>query len=244
MDPIAAVADRLRTAQRVVALTGAGISSESGLPTFREAQTGLWARYSPEELATPEAFQRQPELVWRWYAWRRSLSASARPNAAHHALVTIEQRVPEFTLVTQNIDGLHERAGSRHVIELHGRIDRTRCSRDGTPCRDWGEGEPPPCPVCGAPLRPDVVWFGEPLPQGALEAAADAVDGCDVLLVVGTSLRVFPAAGLVPLGRAAGAYLVIIDIAATEASRHARELRLQGPAAVLLPAVVRAAWPD
>src|SRR5690606_23111653 len=188
---------------------------ESGLPTFREPQTGLWARYRPEELATPEAFARDPELVWRWYEWRRSLVAAAEPNAAHRALVRIEALVPRFTLITQNVDGLHERAGSRGVIELHGRIQRTKCSREGTvvEARDDDGSVPPRCGSCGAALRPDVVWFGESLPAGALERAADAAADCDVLLVIGTSGVVYPAAGLVPIARRAGAAIVVVNTA-------------------------------
>lgn len=230
-------ARRLRTASRVVALTGAGISRESGLPTFREARTGLWARYSPEELATPEAFARQPDVVWRWYAWRRELVAKARPNAGHYALAALESKLANFTLVTQNVDGLHQRAGSRRVLELHGRIDRIRCSREGHVVQRYGDGEPPLCPSCAAPLRPDVVWFGEPLPAEALEAAAEAAGVCEALLVIGTSLRVYPAAGLVPLAYAAGAHVVVIDTATPARPPSTRELHLVGPAAEILPAI-------
>src|SRR5690606_474727 len=228
---------RLRAARHIAALTGAGISAESGLPTFREPQTGLWARYRPEDLATPEAFARDPELVWRGYEWRRSLVAAAEPNAAHHALVRIETLVPRFTLVTQNVDGLHERAGSRSVIELHGRIQRTKCSRDGRRVEAWDDdgAVPPRCPSCGAALRPDVVWFGEALPPGVLERAADAAADCDVLLVVGTSGVVYPAAGLAPLARRAGAAVVVINTAQPDAPAAPDEYHLTGPAAKLLP---------
>lgn len=237
---------RLRAAQHIAALTGAGISAESGLPTFREPQTGLWARYRPEDLATPEAFARDPELVWRWYEWRRSLVAAAEPNAAHHALVRIEALVPRFTLITQNVDGLHERAGSRNVIELHGRIQRTKCSRDGRLVEAWDDdgAVPPRCPSCGATLRPDVVWFGESLPPGVLERAADAASDCDVLFVIGTSGVVYPAAGLAPLARRAGAAVVVVNTAAPDAPPGPDEWHLTGPAAKLLPALVEEVWPD
>lgn len=167
-------------------LTGAGISAESGVPTFRDAQTGLWERYRPEDLATPEAFARDPELVWSWYAWRRELVGGVEPNAGHRALVDLEVRVPRFTLATQNVDGLHRRAGNRNVLELHGDISRTICSRERVAVDTEGvEGEPPACPECGAYLRPEVVWFGEALPTEAFERAHEAACESDVFLSVG-----------------------------------------------------------
>lgn len=225
---------------RVVAFTGAGVSKESGLPTFREAQTGLWARYAPEELATPEAFARNPELVWRWYAWRRQRVREAEPNPAHRALVRLEEALGEdFTLVTQNVDGLHRRAGSRRILELHGDILRTVCSRDRTVVSEAevGPGEPPPCPHCGAPLRPDVVWFGEPLPADALAGAFDAAAACDLMLVVGTSGRVYPAAGLVPAALQAGARVLVVD-PGDPGWAHPRVHHLRGEAGRVLPEVV------
>lgn len=238
-----ALLEGLRSARRVVAFTGAGISKESGLSTFREAQTGLWARFRPEDLATPEAFRRDPALVWSWYEWRRELVRSAMPNPAHHALVRLESSLRErgdaFTLVTQNVDGLHSRAGSHDPLELHGRILRTICSRDREVVEDWApvpEG-PPPCPSCGAPLRPDVVWFGEMLPEGVMEEAWRAASGCDLMLVVGTSGRVYPAAGLVPVALEAGAWVVVVDPEPIEWS-HPRVHPLRGGAAGILPGVV------
>lgn len=182
--------------RRVVAFTGAGISAESGVPTFR-GSGGLWRNFRAEDLATPQAFARDPALVWEWYEWRRSLLRQAQPNAAHQALASIRARV-----VTQNVDALHRRAGSLEVIELHGNIFRVRCTREGTsrPAPDAFDAMPPRC-SCGALLRPDVVWFGEVLPEGALERAADWIQGADLLLVVGTSGIVQPAAGLVALHR-------------------------------------------
>lgn len=213
--PLHRAAAILRTARHVVVLTGAGVSKDSGLPTFREAQTGLWAQYRPEELATPEAFSRQPDVVWRWYAWRRELVARAEPNAGHRALAALQDRVlgngGRFTLVTQNVDGLHARAGSQDVVELHGNIGRIICSR----CQDEpavpGDGEPPACRLCGAALRPDVVWFGEMLPEAALARAAQEAAECDVFMSVGTSGLVYPAAGLVQVARRGGASVIVVN---------------------------------
>lgn len=229
----------LRSARHVVALTGAGISRESGLPTFREAQTGLWAQYRPEDLATPEAFARQPDVVWQWYAWRRALVRQAAPNPAHHALVALAAQVPRFTLITQNVDGLHRRAGSTDVIELHGDVLRTRCSVCGLPARDVDEASarPPACRQCGAPVRPDVVWFGESLPAGVLDAAFTATRTCDVLLSIGTSLQVQPAASLVPLALDAGAHVISIN-PEHGAIAGARVHSIVGTAASVLPGLV------
>ena len=159
--------EALRDARHVVALTGSGISAESGVPTFREAQSGLWERYDPQQLATPQAFARDPRLVWEWYEWRRKLVREAEPNPGHRALAELERRIPGFTLVTQNVDELHARAGSRNVIELHGSILRSKCSREAVIVElERNDPVPPRCPRCGALLRPDVVWFGEMLPPG------------------------------------------------------------------------------
>src|SRR5258705_2654869 len=159
--------DALRTAQKIVVLTGAGISAESGVPTFRDAQTGLWSKFRLEELAAHEAYQRNPKLVWEWYAMRRARLREVEPNAGHLALAEIERRVPTFLIATQNVDGLHQRAGSRQVLELHGNITRTKCFAENAPVAEWSEtGEVPPrCPRCGGFLRPDVVWFNETLPE-------------------------------------------------------------------------------
>lgn len=234
----------LATAQRVAVLTGAGISAESGVPTFRDAQTGLWAQFDPLELATPAAFARDPKRVWDWYAWRRALVAKAEPNAGHRALVDIERRVPEFLLITQNVDGLHRRAGSRSIVELHGNIARVRCSRENTIVEDWTDDDPVPrCPRCGALLRPDVVWFEEMLPEAALSAAEDAVHRCDILLVVGTSAEVYPAAALPQRAQSAGAAVLEINPNATPLSARA-DYVLRGAAGALLPALVDAVWPS
>jgi NAD-dependent deacetylase len=223
----------------MVVLTGSGISAESGVPTFREAQTGLWERFDPPELATPEAFERDPGLVWDWYAWRRSLVAQAAPNLGHLALAEMQDLGQKFTLVTQNVDGLHQRAGSRGVIELHGNILRTRCSVEGVDVEEYEEGESPPvCPFCGAPLRPDVVWFGEMLPSEALDAASEAARGTDLFLSVGTSSLVYPAAALPHEALESGATLVEINPGETPLTPHA-EYALRGPAGDVLPRLIR-----
>ncbi len=232
----------LSEAERVVALTGSGISAESGVPTFREAQTGLWERYDPQELATPEAFARDPRLVWEWYEWRRGLVAAAEPNPGHEALAKLEERVPAFTLVTQNVDGLHARAGSRAVIELHGNITRSKCSEEGVVVEGYeDDGKPPSCPRCGAPLRPDVVWFGEMLPAGAMEAASEAARRCDLLLSIGTSSLVYPAAALPYEALEYGATLVEINPDETPLTPHA-DFALRGRAGEALPELLRLAF--
>ena len=236
------VISALREAKRIVVLTGSGISAESGVPTFREARTGLWERFDPQELATPEAFARDPRLVWEWYEWRRELVTSARPNPGHEALAELERKAPSFTLVTQNVDGLHQRVGSEKVLELHGNILRTLCSVEGVPVEDYEPGaRPPPCPNCGSPLRPDVVWFGEMLPAGALEAASEAARGCDLFLSIGTSSLVYPAAALPYEALESGATLVEINPDQTPLTRHA-DFVLAGAAGEVLPDLVREAF--
>ena len=230
----------LRNSSRTVILTGSGISAESGVPTFRAAQSGLWARFDPQELATPEAFARDPELVWNWYAWRRKLVAQAHPNPGHVAIAEMQRLVPKFTLVTQNVDGLHQRAGSRKVIELHGNIGRTKCSVEDVQVENYDEaGTLPLCPSCGAPLRPDVVWFGEKLPSEALDAASEAARGADVFLSVGTSSLVYPAAGLPFEALESGATLVEVNPENTQLTPRA-DHALRGPAGGVLPRLIRA----
>lgn len=232
--------ERLREARRIAVLTGAGISAESGIPTFRDALSGLWACYDPQELATPEGFARNPKLVWEWYAARRKRIAEVQPNAGHRALAELEQRIAQFTLVTQNIDSLHQRAGSRAVIELHGNIARVKCSREHTVVSAFPEDESPPrCGACGAFLRPDVVWFGEMLPFEALEQAEAAARGCEVFFSIGTSAEVFPAAELPLTALSAGATVVEINPEETALTRRAH-FALQGPAGVVLPQLLAA----
>ncbi len=233
----------LQEAARVVVFTGAGVSAESGIPTFRDALTGLWARFDPEALATEAGFRADPALVWRWYAERREAVANAQPNAAHRAIAAFEaQGRRRVDVVTQNVDGLHRRAGSRRVLELHGDIGRVKCLEGcGTPesigaDRDWRTDlrQPPPCPRCGAPLRPDVVWFGEFLPADVLAAAQRAASECDAMLVVGTSALVYPAAELPELARRAGARLVVVDPDETAIDDIA-DACLRAPATAALP---------
>ncbi|AKS41717.1 SIR2 family NAD-dependent protein deacylase [Wenzhouxiangella marina] len=235
--------DRLRDSERITVLSGAGISAESGIPTFRQAQTGLWARYDPMRLASPEGFAEDPGLVWRWYQWRRKLVDRSEPNAGHRALVELARTIPELRLITQNVDGLHQRAGARSVIELHGNLARTVCSRTRRAIDpDWlerhAEQEPPPSPHHPQGLaRPDVVWFGEALDAHTLEQACQAASDCELMLIVGTSGLVHPAAGLPRLAASAGACLVEVNPERTALSDSV-DWRLVGPSAECLPRLV------
>ena len=230
---------RLSRARSVTVLTGAGVSAESGVPTFRDAQTGLWAKYDPRELATPEAFRRNPRLVWEWYEWRRQLVAKAKPNPAHIALAQMEKRFPEFHLITQNVDGLHQIAGSSDVLELHGNIQRTKCFLEETVIESWPKSDevPPRCQQCGGPLRPDVVWFEESLPPGAVERGMRASATCEVFLSVGTSGEVYPAAALPFEALKAGATVVEINPHRTPLSDHA-DFTFPEAAGAVLPELV------
>lgn len=227
-------------ARRICVLTGAGISAESGIPTFRSAG-GLWREFRAEQLATPEAFRRDPKLVWEWYDWRRGLVLAAQPNAGHLALAEFERRRPDgFTLVTQNVDGLHDRAGSRTVFKLHGDLWTLRCLGCGEETRDERvplPELPPRCECCGGMLRPGVVWFGEALPEAALNAAFQAASTCDVMLVVGTSSQVYPAAALGPLARQAGARLIEVNVEETPHSGLS-DVSLRGSAGTVLPGIL------
>ncbi len=228
----------LRDAQHVCVLTGSGVSAESGVPTFREAQTGLWEQYDPHELATPDAFQRDPALVWRWYCWRRELVASVDPNAGHHALVKLAGLVPTLTIITQNVDGLHQRAGSDKVIEFHGNLFENRCFVEGCAITDADmSAEVPVCTGCGAMLRPGVVWFGESIPESVMHAADSAVRDCDLFFSIGTSSLVWPAAGFAEAARQQGASVVEINLDATPMSSQT-DFRLQGKSGTLLPELV------
>lgn len=227
----------LQNAKRIAVLTGAGISAESGVPTFR-GSGGLWKQFRAEDLATPEAFARDPELVWRWYDWRRGILANVKANAGHSALAELEARSPHFTLITQNVDGLHQQAGSRFVLEVHGSIWKLRCTR----CpREWLDKsvplEIPPHCECGALARPAVVWFGENLNPAVWSAAEAAVKECDVFLVVGTSALVYPAAGLIPLARASGAKIIEVNLESTPMSGWV-DGALKGPAGQILPQLI------
>ena len=239
MPDLGGLREALRAATSLVVLSGAGISAESGIPTFRGAG-GMWRKYSPEELATSEAFARNPRLVWEWYDWRRRVIHQAQPNAGHRALVELEQRITaregSFTLVTQNVDGLHDRAGSRNLLKLHGDIWLVRCTACGTLERNEEvplKGLPPRC-RCGGLLRPGVVWFGEALPAAEWERASQASARAQVMIVVGTSAAVYPAAGLAELARAAGAKLAIINPEPTPLDTGA-DWVLSGKAGEILP---------
>ncbi|RVW08337.1 NAD-dependent deacylase [Prescottella agglutinans] len=244
VDP--ALVEAARAARRVVVFSGAGMSAESGVPTFRDAQTGLWERYDPAELATPQAWESNRALVWAWYQWRTGLVRRVQPNAGHRALATWAQQVP-LTLVTQNVDDLHERAGSEVAAHLHGSLFTPRCSVCAAPypsdggldVEPGGPVTPPTCASCGGDVRPGAVWFGEPLPEEAWTRAADAVDACDLMVVVGTSAVVYPAAGLPLRAVESGATVVEINPEATDLSALVHHY-WRTTAAVGLPALVAA----
>ena len=232
-DVLLEVRARLRSATRVTVVTGAGVSAASGIPTFR-GSGGLWRNFRPEQLATPEAFRRDPRLVWEWYDWRRGLIASCAPNPAHEVIAHWSES-PGFTLVTQNVDGLHERAGTRNVVRYHGSIWTLKCAAAcGAP--DWNDPRvplqplPPHCPACGAVARPGVVWFGETIPESAARAAA-AATACDLFLSIGTSSVVYPAAALVAEARSYGAFTVEIN---PETTGAAVDLAIAAPAELVL----------
>jgi len=233
----------LRGDRKLAALTGAGVSQESGLRTFRDAQDGLWAQYKPEDLASPEAFRRDPKLVWDWYAWRREAVKGVRPNPGHYALAEIAQRVPGFILITQNVDGLHRMAGNQNVLELHGNIQRVRCADCSTFAETWDDDTDsvPRCPECEGLLRPDVVWFGEALPRDQLEAAVEAARTCDVFFSIGTSGVVQPAASLAIAARSKGAVVVEINAEPTPLTPMA-DYVFHGKSGEILPALVKAVW--
>jgi NAD-dependent deacetylase len=229
----------VRDASRIVLLSGAGMSAESGVPTFRDAQTGLWAKFRPEELATQEAFRAAPAMVWDWYALRREMIDKVAPNAGHEAVAAFQQRHPgRLTVVTQNVDGLHQRAGSPGVLALHGNIAEDRwLDRPRACCTEASvqPGQPPRCAGCGNLRRPAVVWFGEMLPAAELAAAEEAAAACDLMLVVGTSGVVYPAAGL---ARSTRGRVVIVNPEPTELD-DAADAVLAGTAASLLPALLK-----
>lgn len=233
----------LKRAERVVVLTGAGVSQESGLRTFRESQTGLWEQYKPTDLASPEAFQRNPKLVWDWYSMRREKMQEVNPNPGHIALVDMARYIPDFNLITQNVDNLHRKAGSPHVIELHGNLQRVKCSLCGQQVKTWEdtEDEVPTCEFCGGRLRPDVVWFGEALPRAELESAIEAARACQVFFSVGTSGTVQPAASLAFAAHNRGAVVVEINAESTPLTAKAN-YTFHGKSGEVLPALVQAVW--
>lgn len=237
--------DRLKSAaaylsgvKRLSVLSGAGISKESGIPTFREAQTGLWANYDPETLATQQGFLNDPSLVWRWYDSRRQRLAEVAPNNGHRALVDLEEWVEELTVITQNVDGLHALAGSSRVIELHGNISKIKCFEASHPAQNvpLGLNEPPLC-HCGSLLRPDVVWFGEALPEFELSRAMQISRESELMLVIGTSGLVHPAASLPYQAKQHGAIILEVNPNRTPITEIA-DLFLQSPSAEILPAII------
>jgi NAD-dependent deacetylase len=249
IDPMIITA--LHETRRVAILTGAGVSAESGIPTFRDKQTGLWENFDAAELATPYAFERDPSLVWGWYEWRRALVLRAQPNAAHRAIAAMSALVPQLTLITQNVDDLHERAGSGDVLHLHGELSHPYCIgcrrpyvlAGGIPDLPAGGArmEPPRCEACGAMIRPGVVWFGESLPDSVWRTACEAAKRCDVFFCCGTSSLVQPAASLTDMAIGAGAVTVQINPNVTDYD-GAVCVAIRGPAGVVLPRIVEQTW--
>ncbi|MDQ4077301.1 MAG: NAD-dependent deacylase [Chloroflexota bacterium] len=229
----------LRGASSIVVLTGAGVSKESGVPTFRDAQSGLWAKYDPQTLASPEGFRADPGLVWRWYAGRRTQLDGVAPNPAHRALARLGELKP-VTLITQNVDGLHQQAGSQNVLELHGSLQKYKCLDRRHPVEveeATALEEPPSCPRCGSPVRPDVVWFGEMLPATVLDEATEAALTCDLMLVVGTSGIVQPAASLPLYAAEQGAHTIEVNPETTPLTPYL-DLHLRGAAGTIVPRLV------
>jgi NAD-dependent deacetylase len=237
-DSIVKIAQRIQSASRISVLTGAGVSAASGVPTFR-GKEGLWKSFSPQELATPEAFRKDPKLVWEWYDWRRGLISKCPPNAAHHILASWSTRYTGFTLITQNVDGLHEKAGTQDVIRFHGSLWHVFCwNRCKSSPPEWFYDEvplskiPPLCPYCGGLIRPAVIWFGEVIDTEVMSRSIAALD-CDVFLTVGTSALIYPAAGLVSEARRKGAFIVEVNLEETPASEMV-DISIQGPAEEVL----------
>lgn len=230
--------ERIRQAAAVTVLTGAGISADSGVPTFRGAE-GLWKDYRAEELASPEAFARNPKLVWEWYNWRRELIATKQPNPAHNALVELEHGVENFWLITQNVDGLHPLAGSQRLSEIHGNIWKVRCTQCGriSVNRDVPIAILPECSTCGGLLRPHIVWFGESLDPEDLQQSFDALRHCDVLLIIGTSGVVYPAASFGPIAKDNGAFVAELNLDPTPHSDLV-DVAIQGHAKDLVPQLI------
>ncbi len=235
----------LRAASHITVLTGAGVSQESGLRTFRDAQVGLWAQYRPENLATPEAFLNNPKLVWDWYAARRERADTVEPNPGHYALAELSRIIPRLSLLTQNVDGLHARAGSPSVIELHGSIRKVRCFDCGVYAETWQDDgqNVPKCSCCSGLLRPDVVWFGESLPRAALESAVEAARTCQAFFSIGTSGLVQPAASLAHAARNRGAVIVEINLEPTPLTPKC-DYAFHGKSGEILPELIQVVWKE
>ena len=240
MEKAARIRSRLLNASSIAVLTGAGISADSGVPTFR-GEDGLWRNFRAEELATPHAFRKDPGLVWEWYNWRREIIATKNPNAAHHALVKLERHAQSFILITQNVDGLHEKAGSKNITEIHGNIWKTRCTACGDVSHNFDVpiDSLPHCKKCNGLLRPHIVWFGESLAPADIKRSMDALRTCEVLLVIGTSGVVQPVASFVSAAKEAGAYVVEINIEETPNSYLVNEV-LIGRASDVVPGLIEA----
>jgi NAD-dependent deacetylase len=235
--------NRLRMADSVVVFTGAGISAESGIPTFR-GDDGIWKKLRPEELASFDAFIRNPDIVWEWYQHRRKIISGVKPNPGHHAIAEMEKLHRNFSVITQNIDNLHRRAGSKNVFELHGNIERNYCIQCGRPASEdeiTNQPHAPKCTLCDSLVRPDVVWFGEMLPQDEWNASVEAAGKAEVFFSIGTSAVVYPAASLPSIARSAGAYVVEVNIEPTEASSTVHEI-LRGPSGTIMPAVLESCY--
>lgn len=234
----------MKKSTRAAVLTGAGVSQESGIPTFRDSQDGLWAQYKPEDLATPEAFERNPKLIWDWYSFRREAVKAVLPNLGHYALTEMEKQIQNFTLITQNVDGLHRMAGSINVLELHGNILHVRCSKCGTHAQVWDDDNKsavPRCAKCNENLRPDVVWFGESLPHAELQKAINATRECQVFFSIGTSGVVQPAASLAHAAHSNGAVVIEINADTTPLTPSA-DFSFHGKSGEILPELTKAVW--
>ncbi len=230
----------LRTAKSCVVLTGAGISAESGIPTFRDPENGIWATFNLEELATPEGFVKNPKKVWEWYRYRRETIKGVKPNPGHYALVQLEDYYEDFWLITQNIDGLHALAGSKNILELHGNVHRNKCFNEGTIIKDLPEGDEssPRCPNCHGFIRPDVVWFNELLPEYELSKANEVSSQCDIFISAGTSAIVYPAADLPLIAKKTGAYVIEINVEETPISAYV-DITILGKTGIVLPRLVQ-----
>lgn len=232
---------KLKNANKILFFTGAGISAESGIPTFR-GKDGIWNKLKPEELANFNAFLRNPDMVWEWYQYRRKIINETQPNAGHHAIKSFENYFNEVNVVTQNVDNLHNRAGSKNVFELHGNIERNYCidCYKNFDEKDFSVDKVPRCKYCGGLIRPDVVWFGEMLPQDVFAMAEEKAKMCDVCFIIGTTGIVFPAAYIPLIAKENGAYLVEINLTETELSDKVN-LSLFGKAGEILPAILEEA---